>query len=78
MPTPKTKYARKLSTIMRDARTKHATPYTHIQRELRLRGMTIPPQSLKRIEEGSRKVSVDEAYAILDILGHDPKEFFNG
>jgi len=40
--------------------------------------MTIPPQSLKRIEDGSRKVTIDEAYAILDILGHDPKEFFNG
>ena len=54
--------------LIRARRAQYGTPYMHISRKLRTRGIRLTPQMLKRIETGERRSSIDELVAIFEVL----------
>ena len=68
MATTTTKYANSIREHLLAKRAHYGIPLITVSAAMAERGSPMPTIALRRFEEGTRKLTVDEAMALLDFL----------
>lgn len=76
MAKQKTPYADRARALIKARREEYGTPYTHISMKLRAYDVDLAPQLIRRIEDGTRKPSIDEIAGIFAALKLDMHALF--